>query len=340
MELSLWKAGQVKRIYVNGIQDFSGKCYFFQKKGHAVLQVTGDDLSLEKKDSIYQHIELNLQLDRGNIVFKDLCQKVEAISGESKKKEKPKKKNFFNKSYGEEVHDNKEHAAENLDLLSIDVPAVVKIEVDDREPKEMIDLLSLHPMVVVDVKRLTLGDYILCNTIVVERKDCDKKNRQATDFETSTKGDDKRFYNQSERLKLQDEHIPIILLEGDCYKKSHSMLVQSIDGMISFLAVIQKISIWSTYNINHTAYTLIKLATHFQNGLGYPISLRASKPTALIDRKSFILEGITGVSTLIAQSLLKTFGSVKGVAQASRKDLEKVHKVGPILSKKIYESLS
>ncbi len=106
------------------------------------------------------------------------------------------------------------------------------------------------------------------------------------------------------------------------------MLVQQIDGAISFLAVIQKISVWTTYNLNHTAYMIAKLARHHKSGLGYEVALRAKKPEKLLNKKSFVLEGITGVSAKIAKDLLAHFGSVQNVVNATEEELLKVKGLG------------
>jgi len=201
-----------------------------------------------------------------------------------------------------------------------------------------VSILKLHPQIDIEVKQLELGDVIINDTIIIERKNCTSLEN-ATDFENSIIDKEKRLFTQSERLKLQDDFIPIILLEGDCYENAKRMLIQQIDGAISFLAVIQNISILKTYNLNHTAYMIAKLGTHQQDGLGYELNLRAKSPNRLLDKKAFVLEGINGVSAKIAKELLLEFGTIQNVANATIEDLIKVDGIGKAKASKILETL-
>jgi Fanconi anemia group M protein len=169
------------------------------------------------------------------------------------------------------------------------------------------------------------------NSLVIERKRCDGAHTK-TDFESSVV--DGRLFDQSERLKLKagaSDHqcIPIILLEGDLYTHAKSMLCQQIDGAISFLCAIQKMSVLPCLNQNHTAYVIAKLASHFKSGLFASVSLHKAKPKAIFEQKAYALESLPGVSSKTAEALLLAFGSVRAVMTASRTELLKVPGMGP-----------
>lgn len=237
--------------------------------------------------------------------------------------------------------------ASKLDIASIKVKAPVTIEVDHRETELMTSLLSEHPQVTVKRVQLDLADYRVVNRdgneLLIERKRC-THNGQKTDFEASIQSD-ARLFDQSERLKFvaaNSDHqiIPIVLLEGDVYTNAGSMLIQQIDGALSFLATVQKISVWATYSARHSAYTLLKLASHFQDGLYDQVSLhRGQKPGVLFEQKRYLLEALPGVSTVIAEALLAEFGTVAKVMAATEQQLSKVKGVGPKTSRNIYRVL-
>lgn len=133
----------------------------------------------------------------------------------------------------------------NLDIPSIKMVAPVTIKVDHREPAELVQLLASHPMISVESGSLDLGDIAVedrdGNQLLIERKRCDASTIK-TDFEVSVQ--DGRLFDQTERLKMQagasDQLIiPIVMLEGDIYGNSTTMLCQAIDGAISFMAAIQ-----------------------------------------------------------------------------------------------------
>jgi len=228
------------------------------------------------------------------------------------------------------------HEALNLDISSIKVPDPVTIRVDTWEPAELVEMLRQIHNVEVIVEALPIGDFVLNEVVVVERKCC---TGAQTDFESSIINDDKRLFYQSEKLKFEEDKIAILLIEGDVYANSSRMLVQQIDGALSFLSVIQKLSILPTYNLNHTAYVLVKLATHHRSGLGYELGLRSRKPKTLLPQQRFVLEGLPGVNAEMAGRLLEAFGSIQAVCAAEIDDLLKVPGIGPKRAQQIFEVL-
>jgi len=235
-----------------------------------------------------------------------------------------------------------------LDISKIKMPGNITIEVDHRETKLISELLSKHPNITVSRVALELADFRIedreGNELLIERKRCQRTEASPdahTDFESSIIVDG-RLFDQSERLKFKaanSDHqvIPIILLEGDVHSNSHSMLIQQIDGAISFLGVVQKISVLSSYGANHSAWMVAKLASHFVDGLFTPVARHKSKPKALWNQKLYVLESLPGVSSGIAESLLERFGSVR--AAAEERDLASVKGIGPKRSREIVRVL-
>lgn len=221
----------------------------------------------------------------------------------------------------------------NLDIPSIKMVAPISISVDHREPPELVQLLASHSMITVESGSLDLGDILIedrdGNQMLIERKRCDARGK--TDFENSVQ--DGRLFDQTERLKMQagasnQVIIPIVLLEGDIYGNSTTMLCQAIDGAISFLAAIQRVSVLPTYNLNHTAYVIAKLASHFIDGLYTSVTLHKGKPKAVFDQQRYALEALPGVSTTVAEALLVHFGSVRRAMSASREELLSIKGLG------------
>jgi ERCC4-type nuclease len=223
-----------------------------------------------------------------------------------------------------------------LDISSIKMTTPVTIQVDHREPSTLLELLASHSMITVEIVSLDLGDIAIeddsGNRLLIERKRCDASSNK-TDFEVSVQ-DDGRLFDQSERLKMaagasERQIIPVVILEGDVYANSTTMLCQQIDGAISFLSAIQRISVLPTYNHVHTAYVIAKLAGHFIGGLYTPVTLHKSKPKALFEQQRYALEALPGISTKVAELLLAEFGSVRRVMTASKEELLQVKGLGP-----------
>lgn len=221
-----------------------------------------------------------------------------------------------------------------LDIESIKMVGPVTIQVDHREPESLVKMLERHPMVTVERVTLDLGDISVedreGNRLLIERKRCDDSGK--TDFEISIQ-DDGRLFDQSERLKLaagasETQVIPIVLLEGDVYGNSRTMLMQQVTGALTFLAAVQRVSVLTAYNQTHAAYVIAKLASHFLDGLFTPVSLHRAKPKAVFGQQKYVLESLPGVSSKTAELLLETFGSVRKVMSASYEELLAVHGLG------------
>lgn len=74
---------------------------------------------------------------------------------------------------------------------------------------------------------------------------------------------------------------------------------------------------------------ILKLASHFVDGLYSPVSLHRSKPKAIFGQKCYVLESLPGVSSRIAEALLSHFGSVRRIMTATEAELREVDGLGP-----------
>lgn len=315
----------MERVYINGLVT-EDKVWLEQDKngGYRVAGIHQHGPIAEKVAEYARENELQ--------TFADFV--AHAKMGDKASRRKASTYNQYQKK-DKSSEERKSNGDDIADLATIKVPEPVLIRVDHREPIEIVNYLSGLPNVEVSVEALDLGDFVLNDEIIIERKMCNQEADTRNDFEQSIMGDDKRFFNQSERLKFEGDKIAIVLLEGDVYRNSARMLTQQIDGALSFLVSIQRLSLLHTYNMKHTAYLLLKLATHHKSGLGYDLGLRSKKPETLIDQRAFVLEGLPGVNAALARRLLEHFGSVAAVMNATERDLLEV----PGLGKKKVEAI-
>lgn len=320
LQLRYWKhpGGQLlDRIYVNGLPT-QGKFFIQQARGGR-LALHGDQ-SAEDCDRALSMLVAEIGFDpsaRGGeqwVRLKDLCDAPgAAVQRQPRSFAAP-----HNAS------------AEMLDVATIEVPKPIKIRVDHREPEEVIVELRKAPNTTIEVCTLELGDYSVNDQLFIERK-------TVTDFEASII-DSKRLFDQSERIKMEPGSVGVVLLEGD-WTQAQRMLPQQVIGAMSFLGAIQGMSVWQTTGPVCTAYTIVKLATHLCNGLGYELGLRQHKPQSLLDARSYVLEGCPEINAELARRLLAHFGSVVAVARASEADLRAVQGIGPKKAKRIVEVL-
>jgi len=338
MDFAYWQNKNrptMERVYLNSIDGFNDQRKIWcERIGRSnTWKLKASDPLLETEEKTIKQLTIQHMEERGvdkkdTVLFDALVESAKLHTSRA-----PKTSKVYPSSAVQE--DKANHIP---DLSTIKVPDSVHIKIDHREPQELLDYLSDLPNVNVERCALDLGDIVINDQIIIERKCCDYE-AGGTDFENSIVDDSKRLFNQSERLKFEEDKIAIILLEGDVYGKSKRMLVQAIDGSISFLCSIQKLSVITSYNIKHTAYLILKLATHEKSGLGYELGLRSKKPKALLDQKRFVIEGLPGVSSAIANRLIERFGSLKAIFNATEKELEDIVGLGPKKIEKLLKVL-
>lgn len=222
-------------------------------------------------------------------------------------------------------------AGRDLAFENISNAETVEIEVDHREPVEIDALIARAPNTRVTRTHLPLGDYRINGHILVERK-------TTRDFALSVQSS--HLFDQAQRMGFEPGILGVVLLEGDVFGAATGMLHSQIVGAISCLANVQGMSVFQTSGMDHTAYVLAKFAQHDRNGLGYNLTLRSRKPTAVLDAQRYVLEGLPGINTAMADRLLAHFGTVRAVLNASVEELRQVHGMGPKRAAALHELLT
>jgi len=211
----------------------------------------------------------------------------------------------------------------------------IKIICDMREcvssvNQELERLSSLEYQVEVKLEQLSVGDYILSDDVVIERK-------TIADLETSII--DGRIFSQLQNL-LQVKK-PGLIIEGNfekLFSDSSRIQKKAIIGLITSIGLDYKIPIFFTKNQKETAEFLYSIAKREQigNGSNGDIKLRFEKTRMnFSQRQLFIMESFPDIGPTVAKSILKEFQTLKNVANASILELQKVPKLGPKKADKI-----
>jgi len=174
----------------------------------------------------------------------------------------------------------------------------IKIVMDNREPNKIAELIKKEG-IDLTITRLDIGDYILSNTLAVERKSGD-------DFVSAVA--DNRLFEQLIRLK--NSYInPILILENitPIFEKRQINL-NSIYGIMGYIASRLNIPIIPTRNEYDSVILLKRLAIREQIKDENPIlARRAPKNMTLDDRCQYLLEGLFQTGPKKAKLLLNTF---------------------------------
>jgi len=195
---------------------------------------------------------------------------------------------------------------------------------------ELERLSTLEYQVEVKLEQLSVGDYLLSDDVIIERK-------TISDLETSII--DGRIFSQLQNL-LQVKK-PGLIIEGNLEKllnDNSRIQKKAVIGLITSIGLDYKIPIFFTKNQKETAEFLYNIAKREQigNGSNGDIKLRFEKTKmSFSQRQLFILESFPDVGPTVAKSILKEFKTLKNVANASIADLQKVPKLGPKKADKI-----
>lgn len=195
----------------------------------------------------------------------------------------------------------------------------VTIYVDARERNRNI-LDWLKEKANVKFQNLPVGDYLVSDRVVIERK-------TIKDFLQSLI--DKRLLTQMREMTRNFPN-PILVLEGveDLFSE-RNIHPNAIRGALASLILDFGVSIIPTNEDVDTAALIYALAKREQEDEGRLVSLRGErKPLTLYERQIFVVESLPNVSAVLARRLLEHFGSIQELVNASEKELVKVEGIG------------
>lgn len=187
-------------------------------------------------------------------------------------------------------------------------------------------LSELNPHI--DIINLSIGDYVISSKVCIERK-------TAEDFISSIIDRGKRdIFKQSEELSETYER-PTLIIEGD-FDWKRDIHPSCIKGAILKISIKYGISILYTKNPKDTACTLNSIATQEHKEGSRPPRMHAKKPTTSTKKmQEYIVSSLPMVGPKTAKKLLKEFGSISSIFNASKKKLESVDGIGEKKANKI-----
>jgi DNA excision repair protein ERCC-4 len=189
-------------------------------------------------------------------------------------------------------------------------------------------LVAVHASGEFDVRmgRLTTGDYLIDDEVLVERK-------TAADFAASLV--DGRLFPQAARL-AHSHYRALFLIEGPAAASIPDVHPHAIDGALVSLAAMWRLPVLHSPDPEHSLRILRFLAD--QAGRQQQVLRRFDrKPKRLASRRLFLLQGLPGVGPTIAHRLLGHFGSVERVFAADTATLAAIRGIGPKKAARIRE---
>ncbi|MDD5205833.1 MAG: ERCC4 domain-containing protein [Desulfobacterales bacterium] len=205
----------------------------------------------------------------------------------------------------------------------------MKISVDHRERASGLLELLTKENVFIEVQQLPFGDYIINDSITIERK-------TARDFLISII--DGRLFRQLSDLK-KNCLCPIIVIEGNPYEIDVAIDPAAIKGALISVETIWYVPIVFTRSKEDTVKTLMMIGRQDETCTDV-VPLRGGyRPKRLKSRQLYILQGLPKVGPTIAKRLLGHFGCVSKVMSASVEALTEVEGVGMATAAQIRDIL-
>lgn len=208
------------------------------------------------------------------------------------------------------------------------------IFIDHREQASSVSKELFNKNCKTIMKQLTIGDYILSQDVIVERKTIE-------DFLTSMI--DGRLFTQLVDLRTNYQK-PLLIIEGNIQElfTLRNMHKNAIMGALTSIALDYQVPIINTKNAVETAEYLFVIAKREQISNEKEIRLRIGKKgITKSEQQQFIVEGFPLVGPSLAKNLLKEFKTIKNIVNATEKDLQKVENLGKkkaISLRKIFET--
>lgn len=328
MQFKHWQKDSIERIYLQDVPGVAGRAYLYVQGG--VLLLSAEQL-LEERGHVMQALaeEVGATLTMPAKRLFDAF-KAHALSG-SRAKPGPRGRHavpratagtasgFGGQAYGTD-----------LAFGNIKNPLPVTVEIDHREPSGFEAFLAQVENLTVERVHLPIGDFRVNGRIIIERK-------TVLDFAGSVQSG--HVFDQAQRMGFEPDAIGVVVIEGDVFRGRTGMLASAVTGAITCLSFVQRMTVVNTINQEHTSFLVAKLAQHDRNGLGYALPLHKDKPTALIDAQRYLLESVNGVSGGLSDALLRHFGTVQAVFNATEKELLQVKGVGPKTAKRLRDVL-
>jgi ERCC4-related helicase len=206
----------------------------------------------------------------------------------------------------------------------------VEIYVDAREMRSSV-AKSLEEMgASLSVKTLEVGDYVLSDRVCVERK-------TAEDFLDTLFGAGRSLFEQV--IAMKHSYLrPIMVIEGEGLYTKRRVQPGVIHGVLASIAVDYGVPVIFTADEAETASFLYSVARREQVERRRSVNPHAQKSShTLAERQEYLVSAISEVGPVIAKNLLRHFGSVRAIVNASEEELRKVERVGEKTAKKIRE---
>jgi Fanconi anemia group M protein len=215
---------------------------------------------------------------------------------------------------------------------SADDDESVEIVVDQRELDAAIAKdLSRQAGIVTRLETLAVGDYVLSDRVVVERK-------TVSDFLDTLTGDDERSLFEQLTDATRYYARPVVVVEGEDLYGERNVHPNAINGALASIAVDFGASVLRTADADETRELMSTIAAREQEEEDRTVSVHGEKSSkTLAEQQEYVVASVAEVGPVTAESLLAEFGSVEAVMTADADDLMTAEGVGEVTAERVRE---
>ncbi len=197
---------------------------------------------------------------------------------------------------------------------------IFNLVVDHREKNTQLAKLAMDSgMFDVSFESLRVGDYVVNNSVLIERKTIEDLTASIIDG---------RLFRQAS-LMVRCPFRPLFLIEGSALCSRETLHPHARLGAYASLAVMWRLALISTEGPEESLVLFRLLAEQTGGPKGRELRRSGYRPKRLCRRKLFVLQGLPGVGPKLAESLLSHFGSVEKALTADTSKLMMVKGCGP-----------
>ncbi len=201
----------------------------------------------------------------------------------------------------------------------------ITIIADNRERASGIPELLNKNGVFVMLKQLVVGDYMIEDNIVIERK-------TNTDFVQSILNN--HLFNQCARIKKTGLHA-LLIIEGNPFQTRHAITPEAIRGALMSVCLSWQIPVFRSFGIEDTTKLLIIAAKQHLTPTPF-IRKTGIKPKIQQKQQHYLIQSLPGVGPTLAHRLLTHFKSVEQIVLADICALMGVNGMGKNKANQVY----
>lgn len=200
------------------------------------------------------------------------------------------------------------------------IPAGKLIVVDHRETASgVLDALKQMQGIEVRVEHLKLGDYLLHNVCLFERK-------TLPDFAASIK--DGRLFTQANRLAAWPDRVAIIIEGTSRDLGASKMRREALLGALISLTLVYDLPVLRSREPAETARLIVYAADQLRRHAEGTLPRYGRRPRAKRKVQLRLLQGLPGIGPARAAGLLERFQRVESVMTAGAESLQTVDGIG------------